>query len=70
MIKLYLKFKFARYFWPVQLVLALLCCRIACLKQKGQRHRWIAECHTVFIILFLIIVLLITTTQFWCGIRT
>ncbi|VDK87411.1 unnamed protein product [Litomosoides sigmodontis] len=69
-IQKHLRIQFARYFRPVRLVLALLCCRIACLKQKDQRHRWLAVCHTAFIILFLIIALLISITQFWCGIRT
>uniref|UniRef100_A0A0R3RQ32 Gustatory receptor n=1 Tax=Elaeophora elaphi TaxID=1147741 RepID=A0A0R3RQ32_9BILA len=66
----HLRAQFVRYFWPVQLILVLLCCRITCLRQKNRRYRWITECHTIFITLFLIIILLITITQFWYGIRT
>ncbi|MCP9257563.1 hypothetical protein DINM_000725 [Dirofilaria immitis] len=62
--------QFMRYFWPVQLILGLLCCRITCLRQKNRRHHWINECHTIFITSLLIIILLITITQFYYGIRT
>uniref|UniRef100_A0A915PRH9 Gustatory receptor n=1 Tax=Setaria digitata TaxID=48799 RepID=A0A915PRH9_9BILA len=69
LIQKHLQAQFVRYFSPVQLVLALLCCRITCLKQKNQRPRWIGECHTFLIILFLIIILLIAIIQFWFGLR-
>uniref|UniRef100_A0A1I8EJI8 Uncharacterized protein n=1 Tax=Wuchereria bancrofti TaxID=6293 RepID=A0A1I8EJI8_WUCBA len=69
-IQKHLRAQFSRYFWPVQLVLALLCCRFTCLRQKNRRRSWIAECHMIFIIFFLIIILLITTIQFWYDVRT
>ncbi|VIO92221.1 Uncharacterized protein BM_BM17408 [Brugia malayi] len=69
-IQKHLRAQFSRYFWPAQLVLALLCCRFTCLRQKNRRRSWIAECHMIFIIFFLIIILLITTVQFWYDVRT
>uniref|UniRef100_A0A8R1Y2J6 Uncharacterized protein n=1 Tax=Onchocerca volvulus TaxID=6282 RepID=A0A8R1Y2J6_ONCVO len=65
-----LRTQFVRYFRPVQLLLTLLCCRITCIRQKNRRRHWITECHTVFIILFLITTLSIIIIQFYYGIRT
>ncbi|VDM97205.1 unnamed protein product [Thelazia callipaeda] len=40
--------QFVRFFRPVHILLAFLCCRIPCMRQRNRRRRWISECHKYF----------------------